>query len=65
MPKLKTNRAAAKRFKVTKTGKVKHAKAYRRHLLASKSRKRKRHLRSPAILNPTDARILAALLPYA
>ena len=65
MPKLKTNRAAAKRFKVTKTRKVKHSKAYRRHLLASKNRKRKRHLRSPAVLNPTDARTMLALLPYA
>jgi len=65
MPKLKTNRAAAKRFKVTKTGKVKHAKAYRRHMAASKNRKRKRHLRSHGVLKPTDARTMLALLPYA
>ena len=45
MGKLKTNRSAAKRFSVTKTGKVKHKKAYLRHLLSSKSRARKRHLR--------------------
>jgi len=47
MGKLKTNRSAAKRFSVSKTGKVKHKKAYLRHLLSSKGRARKRHLRQP------------------
>ena len=50
MPKMKTNRSAAKRFSVSKTGKVKHKKAYLRHLLSTKSRARKRHLRQPGIL---------------
>jgi large subunit ribosomal protein L35 len=65
MPKIKTNRAAAKRFSFTKKGKVKHKRAYLRHLLSSKSRARKRRLRHPALLNKTDAKTLAALMPYA
>ena len=56
MGKMKTNRSAAKRFSVSKTGKVKHKKAFLRHLLSSKSRGRKRHLRRPGILNAADAR---------
>ena len=65
MPKLKSNRAAAKRFHVTATGKVKHKKAYLRHLNSSKSRSRKRHLRKPGILAKTEGRQIHALLPYA
>ncbi len=64
MGKLKTNRCAAKRFTVTKTGKVKHKRAYLRHLLSSKSRGRKRRLRHSALLNPTDTRTMRALVPY-
>lgn len=64
MGKLKTNRSAAKRFKVTKTGKIKHKRAYLRHLLSSKSRGRKRRLRHSALLNPTDTRTMRALVPY-
>ncbi len=64
MPKLKTNRSAAKRFKVTKSGKVKHKRAYLRHLLSSKSRSRKRHLGAPAILGAADARKIRALIPF-
>ena len=64
MGKLKTNRSAAKRFSVSKTGKVKHKKAYLRHLLSSKGRARKRHLRRPTILNATDARNVRKLIPY-
>ena len=45
MPKIKTHRGAAKRFGVTKNGKVKRAKAFRSHILNKKSTKRKRHLR--------------------
>jgi len=54
MPKIKTSRSAAKRFTFSKTGKVKHKKAYLRHLLSSKGRGRKRHLRQPGILNAAD-----------
>lgn len=64
MPKVKTNRSAAKRFKVSKGGKVKHKRAYLRHLLTSKSRGRKRRLGTAGILNTTDAKKMRALVPY-
>lgn len=64
MPKIKTNRSAAKRFSFSKTGKVKRKKAFLRHLNSSKSRKRKRHLRQPAMLGKTDAERVHALVPY-
>jgi large subunit ribosomal protein L35 len=64
MPKIKTSRSAAKRFRFTKTGKVKHKQAYLRHLLSSKSRGRKRRLRQTATLNKTDTVRAHALLPY-
>lgn len=63
MPKLKTNRSAAKRFTFTKTGKVKHKRAYLRHLASSKSRGRKRHLRKPALLSASDTSRAHALIP--
>ena len=50
MPKMKTKRAAAKRFKVTGTGKIKRFKAYKRHILTKKSTKRKRDLRQSTII---------------
>ncbi len=65
MAKLKTNRAAAKRFSLSKKGKVKHKRAYLRHLLSSKSRTRKRRLRHSGTLNRTEAAIVKALMPYA
>jgi len=49
---------------VSKTGKVKHKKAYLRHLLSSKSRARKRHLRRPNVLNAADAHNIRRLVPY-
>jgi large subunit ribosomal protein L35 len=64
MGKLKTNRSAAKRFSVSKTGKVKHKRAFLRHLLSSKKRGRKRRLRRPAALNAADARNIRKLIPY-
>jgi large subunit ribosomal protein L35 len=64
MPKIKTCRAAAKRFKFSKTGKAKHKRAYLRHLLSSKSRGRKRRLRHPGTLNQTDNAKVHKLLPY-
>jgi large subunit ribosomal protein L35 len=64
MPKIKTNRSAAKRFAFSKTGKAKHKRANLRHLLSSKSRGRKRHLRSPGTLNKTDNATAHALVPY-
>lgn len=63
MPKLKTNKSAAKRIKVTGSGKIKRAKTHRRHLLTSRTRKRKRHLRSSAILGKADHDRISLLIP--
>ena len=64
MPKMKTNRAAAKRFKVSASGKVKHKKAYARHHAWAKNRKQKRHLRQQNILNDTQSAKVRVLVPY-
>ena len=64
MPKIKTNRAAAKRFKVTGTGKLKRAKAYKSHILTKKSTKRKRNLRQSAITDVTNVKNMKKILPY-
>jgi large subunit ribosomal protein L35 len=64
MPKIKSSRSAAKRFRFTKNGGVKHKRAYLRHLLSSKSRGRKRRLRQAGILNKTDSATVHAMLPY-
>jgi large subunit ribosomal protein L35 len=55
MPKMKTRRSAAKTFKLTGTGKVKRRKAFRAHILTSKTTKRKRHLRKPGVVAETEA----------
>lgn len=65
MPKLKTNRGAAKRFSVTASGRFKHRSAYRNHILTKKSTKQKRHLRHAAYLSASDVREAKQLLPYA
>jgi len=62
MPKMKTNRSAAKRFRITKTGKVIRSKAYKRHLLTSKNRKTKRQLREDVVLDKGDAKRIRRLL---
>ena len=64
MPKVKTNRAAAKRFKVTGTGKLKRNKAYKRHILTKKSAKTKRNLRKPAMTYATNVKNMKKLTPY-
>jgi large subunit ribosomal protein L35 len=64
MPKMKTNRAAAKRFKVTGTGKVVFAKSNANHILTTKTRKRKRSLRKSAILGKTYGAMMKRLVPY-
>lgn len=64
MPKVKTNRGAAKRFRSTKSGLLKRQKAYARHLKAGKSPKRRRSLRQATIVSPEDAARLKRLLPY-
>lgn len=65
MPKMKTSRAAGKRFKLTKTGKVKRSKAYKSHILTKKSAKRKRNLRKAGFLSSADAKVIKKILPYA
>jgi large subunit ribosomal protein L35 len=64
MPKMKTHRGAAKRFKVTKSGKVKYRRAFRSHILTHKSSKRKRQLRKDSYLSKSDAKRIKQLLPY-
>ena len=64
MPKIKTNRAAAKRFKVTGTGKLKRNKAYKSHILTKKSTKRKRNLRQAPITDATNVKNMKKVLPY-
>ena len=64
MPKMKTSRAAAKRFKVTGTGKLKRSKAYKSHILTKKSTKRKRILRKPAIKDVTKGKNMKKIIPY-
>ncbi len=56
MPKQKSNSGARKRFKLTASGKVKRHKAYRSHILTSKTTKRKRKLRKAALVAPTEAK---------
>ena len=64
MPKIKTCRAAAKRFKKTGTGKLVRNKAYKSHILTKKSQKRKRNLRKPAITDSTNVKTMKKILPY-
>ena len=64
MPKIKTNRAAAKRFKVTGTGKLKRNKAYKSHILTKKSTKRKRNLRQATITDATNVKNMKKVLTY-
>jgi large subunit ribosomal protein L35 len=64
MPKLKTHRGAAKRFKRTKNGKFLRGKAFKQHLLGSKSRSRKRRLRGTTVVAKVDTPTLARMLPY-
>lgn len=64
MPKLKTNRAAAKRFRKTGTGKLKRNRAYKSHILTKKSAKRKRRLRQATMTDPTNAKNIKKILPY-
>lgn len=64
MPKMKSHRGAAKRFKATGKGRLKHKQPYHSHILTSKSTKRKRQLRSPAFLSEAEAKAMKRLLPY-
>ncbi|MDF2589580.1 MAG: hypothetical protein K0S41_3421 [Anaerocolumna sp.] len=64
MPKIKTNRSAAKRFKKTGTGQLKRMKAYKSHILTKKSTKRKRNLRKATILDATKVKNMKKIMPY-
>ena len=64
MPKMKTSRAAAKRFKVTGTGKLKRNKAYKRHILTKKTTKTKRNLRKTTMTDETNVKNMNKILPY-
>ena len=64
MPKMKTRRSAAKRYKTTGTGKIKYTKQGRRHILTKKSTKRKRNLRKAGILSHAEQKRAKVLLPY-
>lgn len=64
MPKMKTSKSAAKRFKVTGTGKLKRSKANKSHILTKKSTKRKRNLRKSTITDSTNVKNMKKILPY-
>ena len=64
MPKLKTHKGAAKRFKKTATGKIKRYSAFKRHILTSKSKKRKRHLGGGTLVSDADAPKVRRMIPY-
>lgn len=65
MPKLKTNRGAAKRFRITASGRIKRNQSHRRHILTKKSAKRKRQLRDDATVASCDAATVRQMLPNA
>lgn len=64
MPKIKTNKGASKRFKVTGNGSIKRGQSHRRHILTKKSTKRKRQLRCPSHLAASDVGSARRMMPY-
>jgi len=64
MPKIRTNRAAAKRFKKTGSGKIVRAKAFKSHILTKKSPKRKRALRQGTVVDAINVGALRRMMPY-
>jgi large subunit ribosomal protein L35 len=64
MPKIKSNRGAAKRFTVSASGKIKHRQSHRSHILTKKSTKRKRHLRPMMAVHATDQKAVSRMIPY-
>ncbi len=64
MPKMKSHRGAAKRFKATGKGRLKHKQPYHSHILTSKNAKRKRQLRQAAYLSEAETKAIKRLLPY-
>jgi large subunit ribosomal protein L35 len=63
MPKLKTHRGAAKRFKKTASGKIKRSKAFKSHILTKKTTKRKRGLDMPALVSGADRKRVSRMIP--
>jgi len=64
MPKLKTKKSAAKRFRIQAGGGIKRSKAFLRHILTKKATKRKRHLRGTTAVHDADRRAVRVMLPY-
>lgn len=64
MPKIRTNRGAAKRFKTTGSGKIVRNRAFSSHILTKKSTKRKRRLRKSDLIHSSDKRNVTRLIPY-
>ncbi|MDH5480067.1 MAG: 50S ribosomal protein L35 [Nitrosomonas sp.] len=64
MPKMKTKRGAAKRFKVRANGTIKRAQAFKRHILTKKTTKNKRQLRGIVSVHPSDTASIRSMLPY-
>ena len=64
MPKLKTHRGAAKRFRKTAGGRIKRAKAFKSHILTKKTSKRKRHLDQDTLISEADQRRIGRMIPY-
>ncbi|MGD9947764.1 MAG: 50S ribosomal protein L35 [Desulfobulbus sp.] len=64
MPKMKTNRGAAKRFRATGAGRIRRNKAFSSHILTKKSTKRKRNLRQSALIAEVDVKAVRRMLPY-
>lgn len=64
MPKIKTKRAAAKRFKMTGNGELKRSKAFKSHILTKKTTKRKRNLRKATMTDETNLKNMKKILPY-
>ena len=64
MPKIKTNRGAAKRFRKTGTGKIRRSKAFTSHILTKKTTKRKRNLRHTTLVSKVDEKNISRLIPY-
>ncbi|MBE0599797.1 MAG: 50S ribosomal protein L35 [Burkholderiaceae bacterium] len=65
MPKMKTKRGAAKRFRVRAGGTIKRSQAFKRHILTKKTTKNKRHLRATVHVDASDVRSVKAMMPYA
>jgi large subunit ribosomal protein L35 len=64
MPKIKTSRGAAKRFRITGSGKIARSKAFANHILTKKTRKRKRNLRKSALVHSSNLKHVTRLIPY-